>query len=392
MKILYSHFGIFKKGGWGRTFSLADGLADLGNDVTLITVSAKKTLRIRKININNVKVVIFPDIFPEFLVSKGFGGLSLILKLLYSLCNRYDLLISDSGHRPGAGWPCLINKYFFNTTYIAEWWDYFGKGGQLKNKPLMFKIFFGWFERRSEIFDKKQADGIIVLSNFMKNRALNLGFPAQKIMIIHGGCDLKKIKHENLLGGKKIFNLDNSDIVFGYIGMSEGEIPDLEPFLIALSKFDEGIKFATFGKYLKDKTIKRHLLQNKILEMGWIDYDKDYKKLGIVDVFVLIKEENQINLAGWPNKLGDYLACGKPVLLNPYGDIHEFVDRQKDIFYSVERDIDDIVKVINKIRKGERLINGFAEKIINVANENSWINKAKEIELFYKQIHKNEEP
>lgn len=390
MKILYSHFGIFKKGGWGRTFSLADGLADLGNDVTLITVSSKNTLRIKKISINNVKVVIFPDIFPEYLVSKGFGGLSLILKILYSLFNRFDLTISDSGHRPGAGWPCLINKYFFNTTYIAEWWDYFGKGGQLKNKPLMFKIFLGWFERRSEIFDKEQADGIIVLSNYMKNRALKLGFPAQKIMVIHGGCDLKKIKHENLLAEKKQFNLGSSDIVFGYIGMSEGEISDLEPFLIALSKFDDHIKFATFGRYLKENTIKRYLLQNKILEMGWIDYDEDYKMLGIVDVFVLIKEKNQINFAGWPNKLGDYLACGKPVLLNPYGDICEFVNSQKDIFFSVERDVDEIVNVINKIKAGEILIDGFVEKILIVANENSWLKKAKEIELFYKQVHRNE--
>ena len=390
MKILYSHFGIYKKGGWGRTFSLADGLADLGHDVTLITVNSKNTLRIRRTNINNVKVIVFPDIFPEFLVSKGFGGLSLILKIFYSLFNRFDLTISDSGHRPGAGWPCLINKFFFKTTYIAEWWDFFGKGGQLKNKSLLFRIFLGWFEKKSEIFDKKQADGIIVLSDFMKNRALKLNFPPQKIRVIHGGCDLKKIKYNNLSAEKKTFKLRKSDIVFGYIGMSEGEIQDLEPFLMALAKFDDRIKFATYGRYLKEDTIKKYQLENKILEMGWIDYDEDYKKLGIVDVFVLIKEINQINVAGWPNKLGDYLACGKPVLLNPYGDICEFVNSKKDIFFSVKRDVDEIERVINKIRTGDILFDGLAEKILNFANEHSWTKKAIEIELFYKQIHKNE--
>jgi len=390
MKILYSHFGIYKKGGWGRTFSLADGLADLGHDVTVITVDSKKSLRIRNININNVKVIVFPDIFPEFLVSKGFGGLSLILKLFYSLFNRFDLAVSDSGHRPGAGWPCLINKFFFNTTYIAEWWDYFGKGGQLKNKSLMFKIFLGWFERKSEIFDKKQADGIIVLSDFMKNRALKLGFPPQKITIIHGGCDVKKINYNKLKANKNQVANKKSDLIFGYIGMSEGEVPDLEPFLMAIAKLDKHIKFATFGGFLKEDTIKKYHLENKILEMGWIDYDEDYKKLGIVDVFVLLKEINQINLAGWPNKLGDYLASGKPVLLNPYGDICEFVNTNKDIFFNVQRDVDDIARVINRIRIGETEIKGFEEKIINIADKNSWLNKAKEIELFYKQIHTDE--
>jgi glycosyltransferase involved in cell wall biosynthesis len=159
---------------------------------------------------------------------------------------------------------------------------------------------------------------------------------------------------------------------------------------MALDNFDERIKFATFGGYLKADTIKKYHLENKILEMGWIDYDEDYKKLGIVDVFVLIKEINQINIAGWPNKLGDYLACGKSVLLNPYGDICEFVNSKEDIFFIVKRDFDDIVRVINKIKTGEVLIDGNAENILNFANEHSWIKKAKEIELFYKQVHENE--
>ena len=34
MKVLYSHHGMKGKNGWGRTFYMAQGLADLGHDVT----------------------------------------------------------------------------------------------------------------------------------------------------------------------------------------------------------------------------------------------------------------------------------------------------------------------------------------------------------------------
>ena len=41
MKVLYSHHGMKGKNGWGRTFYMAQGLADLGHDVTLLTINPK---------------------------------------------------------------------------------------------------------------------------------------------------------------------------------------------------------------------------------------------------------------------------------------------------------------------------------------------------------------
>ena len=41
MRILYAHTGIEGKNGWGRVFYMARGLADLGHDVTLLTINPK---------------------------------------------------------------------------------------------------------------------------------------------------------------------------------------------------------------------------------------------------------------------------------------------------------------------------------------------------------------
>ena len=38
------------------------------------------------------------------------------------------------------------------------------------------------------------------------------------------------------------------------------------------------------------------------------------EKLACADVFILFKEQNETNIAGWPNKLGDYLMASKPII------------------------------------------------------------------------------
>ena len=375
MNILVSHFGIFKKGGWGRTFSLAESLVVLGNNVTVLTTNPGFSLVIQKKKINGVIVYIFPDIVPSLLTSKGFGVLSLLLRLLYVIFNRFEILHSDSGHRPSAGWPCLLNRLIYKGIYVSEWWDFFGKGGQLENKPKYFKILLGGFEKWSEINDKKKADGIVVLSSFMKERAQKLGI-RKDIEIIHGGADIINIPRMKLVKNKSNYIDTDKKILLGYIGMSESELSDLEPFIK--------------GGCVGETNIQAYNLGGIIKEMGWVDYSKNSELLSIVDIFVLIKKESDINLAGWPNKLGDYLACGRPVLLNPYGDVTEFVNKNKECFIITTWNKTDIEEKIQEIIEGKYHLENMAEKARYIAeHEISWLNRAKILNNFYLKLKLN---
>lgn len=394
MKILVSHFGVFKKGGWGRTFSLANALVELGNNVTVLTTSPTISFRIIKKNINGVNVIVFPDFAPSLMTSKGFGVLSLFLRILFVIFHKYEILHSDAGHRPSSGWPCIINRFLFKGRYIAEWWDYFGKGGQLDNKPAYFKFLLGAFENWSEIHDKKTADGIVVLSNYMKERALKSGIN-KEIRVIHGGADVKNISRLNFIVNKSRFGIDNKKLVFGYIGMSDSEISDLEPFIRALNKFKNQVAFVTFGEKLSSNSIIGHQLNGIIKEMGWIDYSKDANLLSIVDVFVLIKKNTVINIAGWPNKLGDYMACGRPILINPYGDVAEFVTNNKGCFITTSWNESEIEQKIQEILDGKYPLEEMSHKARYIAeNKISWLNKGYELSEFYihlsNKLKKNE--
>jgi len=86
------------------------------------------------------------------------------------LFHKYDIVHSDNGHRPLSGMPCRLHKKWHNSVYIAEWYDWWGKGGHYENKSWVFKLLFGWYEIKYEIKDKNITDGVVVLSDVLKPR------------------------------------------------------------------------------------------------------------------------------------------------------------------------------------------------------------------------------
>lgn len=100
MKVLYSHHGMKGKNGWGRTFYMAQGLADLGHDVTLLTINPKCSFfKINTIIYQGVKIKVLPDFFPAKMKSSGFAIWSTLFGLIYSMFHKFEICIADCGHR-----------------------------------------------------------------------------------------------------------------------------------------------------------------------------------------------------------------------------------------------------------------------------------------------------
>ena len=188
VKILYSHRGREGKDGWGRSFSLAKAMAEMGNEVIFLTNKNKFSVLPSVKVIKKVKVISFPDILPPKFLSAGFGFVSIAYKIIYCATKKFDLVISDLGHRP-TGLPCKVNRIIFNSLYLVEWWDFLGPGGYYNKKPFLFKLLYGRFEIKGEIRDKLKANGVVVLSEFMKRKAESIGVKNVKIIFIEFPAD-----------------------------------------------------------------------------------------------------------------------------------------------------------------------------------------------------------
>lgn len=389
MKILFSHFGVFKKGGWGRTFPLAEGLVKLGNDVTILTNNPHYSFFIKRGKINNVNIIVFPDFLPIKITSKGFGIISLFLRSIYAIFNRFDVVHSDEGHRPQSGIPCRINKIIYRSKYISEWWDWFGEGGEYELKNKIFKIFLGSYELKHEIKDKLYADGIVVLSEVLKLRAQSLK-TGKKIIKLHGGADIYKIPFiENNNSLKEKYGIDKDVVTFGYIDAMGQTLDEVQPLIDSIFKLklETKVKLLKFGEGRLNENDLPMKIKDIIVNFGWIDYSIDYEKLQCVDIFILFKKDTLSNRAGWPNCLGDYLACGRPVLLNPIGEVVEFVSKHPEGFFISTLSSETISSQLQFIIDNQSVLleKGKINRLI-AEKEISWDIKSELLNNFYKEI------
>ena len=382
MKILFSHYGLYRKNGWGRTFELASGLKKLGNDVTILTTGSCFNGLRKTINEEGVTIVLFKDFIPQKLLSSGYGILSLLNRLIYSITHKFDICHSDS-HRDNGFIPCLVNRFFYKSKIIVEWWDNFEEKAH-KNPPHKWhKKYLVKQDLKKEISTKFKADGVIPLSQLLYKRALNIGIKQEKMIVLNGGCNIENIKE--LPWSKEVLGIPENYTTFGLIGMGDAEFDDMRHFYEALilSSKNHLVKFINYGRSL-DKTLEiLPELKSLLVEGGWIDYYKDISRLEATDVFVLAKEDNIINRSGWPTKFGDYLACGRPIIANIYGEIKPFVDTYHPAILEINHVVEDVSNIIDNICCGKYDLITMGKRNRQVAELNSWEKRANTLESFY---------
>jgi len=386
LDILISHTSIYKKAGWGRIFPLATGMVRNGNKVTILTTNSEFSFIIKKENIDGVKIIIFPEIIPSRVSRLGFGMLSLLLKVFHVMFHKYDIVHSDNGHRPSAGIPCRLNKRIYKSVYVAEWYDWYGKGGQYDSKNKVFKRILGPYELKYEIKDKKVADGVVPLSKVLKERALAFKQKNQ-IKIIHGGADIHSIpfidENDHL---KEKYGIGKDVITFGYINSASYILEEFAPLINAILKngLESKVKILLFGDSTSVESQMSEEMRAIVKGFGWIDFRKDYEKLQCVDVFFLLKQEILGNRAGWPNSLGDCLACGRHVLLNPVGEVIDFAKKYPVAFLQTTKEEVDIhEKIMYVINNKKKLVEKRSTIRAIAEKEVSWDSKSKALLDFY---------
>lgn len=393
MKVLFIHYAIVDKEGFGRTFKLAKEIAKLGNEVVFLTTqSAGKFVYPFKVEFrDNVKIISFPDILPNNFRRTGFGIFSSFLKVFYLIKNNnFDIVHSDTGHRFSAAFPSLIMQLVYKKPHVTEWWDYFGRGGQFDEKNFFKKITFGYYDLIMQKPFLKKADGVIVLSDFLKKKAAIWGVLPERTLVLNGGADIDDIKYyESNFEVKRKKNISTESLTLGFVGMNDGEIKDLIPFLEAIEclKNEISVNWFTTGHYIPEKLKREYKIGNELMEFGWQDYNDFAYSISCADAFLLLQRDNIINEARWPNKLGDYLAAGRVVITNPIGELKGLIKEYPNMFIVVDYTKDSIIRKIREIYVNKSKLSSQGLKVREVAEKDmGWNCRAKELFEFYKEV------
>lgn len=393
LNLLLSSFGYVDGPGYQRTFKIAKELAQIGHNVTFLTSqngSHKFPYQIRLQD--GVKEVAVFDFMPHKLKKLGLSFVSTFIKIYYIINKKYDVVHADSGHRWASGIPCWVHKSIYGTQYISEWWDYYGKGGQFDKKSVLWRFTYGIIDNILEIYDKKLADGVVVLSQYTMRRAKRKGIVRKRIVIVHGGADIQQIKYIPDSRYRKEYRLDNNDFVIVIVGVTDES--DFEPLLSIFSELKKSIriKIVTTGKYLNTHISNKFNFENDILELGWIDYSDYYKVLSLADMFFLYQPIDNANIAKWPNKIGDYLCAGRVVVTNPVNDVALLINTNNTSIIGCDMSPECLMKLITLFNenKAELIQLGRINRII--AESNSWRERSKQLSEFYYKILKFRTP
>jgi glycosyltransferase involved in cell wall biosynthesis len=266
-------------------------------------------------------------------------------------------------------------------------------GGQYNNKDKLYKLFFGRYELKCEIQDKVVADGIVVLSEYLRKKAQCFK-KDDSIIKVHGGADLDYIQYYSDNSEiKKTLGISQEFLTFGYLDAYDKALSELKYFIEAFVELKDilKLKLIVFGVKLNSEISEK--LGNGLINIEWIDFSRDASKFACVDVFLMLKEDNIVNTAGWPNKIGEYMACGRPILLNPVGEMIEFAKLHSDAFFITENNQKAIKKIMMKIyeHKNDLLKLGKINRDIS-EQEMSWDIRSKQLFSFYKKIYESINP
>jgi len=149
-----------------------------------------------------------------------------------------------------------------------------------------------------------------------------------------------------------------SEIYIAYCGSMEGDkdgipiltdafhflmkdYPDLKLYLVGPTQF-EGFRG------LKENIVRKGLELNVIFT-GTADRDQLPRILSNAHMLVLARPGNRQSEAGFPTKLGEYLATGKPVVVTSVGEIPDYLHHDVNAFIAKPNDAADFALKMKQV-------------------------------------------
>jgi glycosyltransferase involved in cell wall biosynthesis len=208
---------------------------------------------------------------------------------------------------------------------IRDLWPEFAIDmGVLKNPQLI------WVARKLERFLYARANQILVNSPAYRDYLLHMGVPEEKISFIANGVDPDMFHVQKVIGSlRREYGLEDKFVVTyaGAMGMAN----NLEVVLDAASILDDcpEIHFLMVGDG-KDRPMLEQLADDKQLRnvtfTGTRPKSQMPETLAESDVCLAVLRDIPMFRTTYPNKVFDYMAAGRPVVLAIDGVIRQVVE------------------------------------------------------------------
>jgi len=191
----------------------------------------------------------------------------------------------------------------------------------------------------------KRYDGIIVISDLLKNFFTDI-FPVNKIFQIPIMVDMNRfnINFENEKSDKKFIT---------YIGALGSNKDGLDILLDAFSKvrlYHDNVQLiiACHGSEEELNKLRKMIFKSDLMDSVNMQVSLDNNEIPVLlkrsDLLVLSRPDNNKAKAGFPTKLGEYLASQKPVVITKTGEITKYLVDNKSAYLAEPGNVNDFTQ------------------------------------------------
>ena len=351
MKILLLNANLIGCGTYYRALWFGKLLAKhAGHDVTLCTVSRNSKWKRTSYASSGINISEGPNWGYKFIPGYGSNWLDIAWRWNQIRTGDFDVIYAFEYH-PNVAWPINfgIKK---NQIFLSDWCDWYsGAANVFKGNKLAHK----WDKSREEKIRLK-ADRVSVISSVLEKRALDIGVKKNNLYLIREGVDSQFMKPYDMLKAREVLSIPNDVKIIGTLNDGHSF-----PFLVNAFKFVKDrlpsarLLFVGAPSENQKKLIDNSGLSDFFIATGRCSDDELPVFLSAADVFALPMENTIANNARFPHKIGDYLACGRPVITTDVGDYPKLLN-QNNVAVVADNLLDFPNKLLNLLKNNDKII------------------------------------
>ena len=315
-------------GTYYRAYYLARELVRLGHEVTLGSISPWERFRLRVDGQWGIRLVEFPNWGNRLLKLWGASPLDTALRTRLLLTSEFDI-VHGFEYFPDVTVPIALTRRSKHFLFVSDWADWFSKGMALRRSGLWTRAIR--LVAAAEDTVRRRAHGVTAISSVLLQHCRSLGLAESRLLHLPGGAPIDLIQPIPAQQAKERQGLPRDLRVFGFMGNSQDDLDLLlEAFRIVYSQVPAtrlliiGRKTPVVAQWIAERE-----LMDTVLMTGYVAPEELGRWLCMADTLMLPLRDHDDNRARWPNKIGDYLAAGRPIIANRVGDAAMLIEAER---------------------------------------------------------------
>lgn len=384
MRVLFLSHNVVWRGGFFRAYHWGRHLAKRGHDVTIVAISESSRLGFTSSIHDGVTIVKSPDLLSGRLRT-GWDPWDTLRRIAFLQGSRYDIVHAVDS-RPVTCFPAMALQRRVGTTLVMDWGDWWGRGGTIvERRGNLLDRLFAPVETYFEEAYRRRADGTVVLSAPLAERAAELGVPKDRIVRIPHGADVEGIRPREKGLAREAVCIPPAARVVGYVGvLFERDARLLCDTFERLLAADPDVRLCLIGN-CNMPVPARWIESGRVIVTGTISYERLQTFIAACDVMLLPLRNSVANRGRWPSKIGDYLAAGRPVVTTRVGDVSDMIERADCGAVSDDSPHELATQILSVLKQGDLHRLGVnARRLAEAALD--WRVLTDDLERFYRQV------